>query len=386
LEGGLVRVLVQTLEKLDESVKEEASAVYNALSVLENCIDVRSECASGVAGTAGVMEWLCNRLSPKAEVDSNKQYSSEVLAVLLQSAGVDARVKFVELGGVDTTLLSIAPFRSNPMQTPEEEEFVENAFDVLCSVLMEDCAKLSFLENEGIELMILMIKGRTAIRTAAIKCLDFATTRFNKACERGVKKGILAVIFGVFMGKLKVNKGDKKMNRKHMEANRQEEEIRCVSIVNNLFVGLVDDKEGRARLIGKFIESEYEKCDRLIEILVEYASKVAVEEERITRVFGQGGEVDEDEILLARMDAGLFTLQQCALIIAELWASKDHGLRKRILLLLHQHEYTLGLIRTLVAEYIKSLGPLEEATSNGLHNPQAHINRVTQCLEMLVNR
>lgn len=39
-------------------------------------------------------------------------------------------------------------------------------------------------------------------------------------------------------------------------------------------------------------------------------------------------EVDEDELLLARLDAGLFQLQQTAAIFAHLWGTQDAGLRK----------------------------------------------------------
>ena len=45
---------------------------------------------------------------------------------------------------------------------------------------------------------------------------------------------------------------------------------------------------------------------------------------------------DEDGRTAARMSAGLFTAQQCAIIMASLWASGDLGVRKRLLQLLHQ--------------------------------------------------
>lgn len=47
-------------------------------------------------------------------------------------------------------------------------------------------------------------------------------------------------------------------------------------------------------------------------------------------------DIDEDYILTSRLEAGLFTLQQSALIMGNLWFHNDIHLRKRILLLLHQ--------------------------------------------------
>lgn len=43
-----------------------------------------------------------------------------------------------------------------------------------------------------------------------------------------------------------------------------------------------------------------------------------------------------DEVLLRRMDAGLYTLQQCALIVGNLWIVGDQLVKQRILMLLHQ--------------------------------------------------
>lgn len=47
-------------------------------------------------------------------------------------------------------------------------------------------------------------------------------------------------------------------------------------------------------------------------------------------------ELTEDEVLLRRMDAGLYTLQACALIIGNLWIVGDQLVKQRILMLLHQ--------------------------------------------------
>lgn len=58
-----------------------------------------------------------------------------------------------------------------------------------------------------------------------------------------------------------------------------------------------------------------------------------------------GEEVDEDELLMERLDAGLFTLQCCMVITAALWSTGDVGLRKRLLACLHQRGQTLELAR-----------------------------------------
>ena len=414
---GLVRVLLNALTgSLNESNSDdETAAVYNVLSIIENLVDLnpaelfgkkelgdkgeggsKSLQEDGMAGDLmGIVEWLTARVARRrvkgVELDSNTQYASEILAVILQSSGSHVRKRFVtDLQGVDAALRSLAPYRSTPPATPEEAEFLENMFDVLCAVLMEDVAKTAFLENEGVELMVLFLKGRTVARTAALKCLDFATTRCAPAAAACIEKGLLALLFPIFMGKLKVVGEDKKKVRRHMEANKEEEEVRCVSIVSNLFVGIgsslavnqsvisttVEESSHRERLVAKFVEKDGEKCRRLIEVMVVFAGRVASEEARILQIFDGDSEEMKDEVLLAKMDAGLFTVQQCALVLAELWASEDFALRRAIVTMLHEHELTLKYLETTLMAYVETLGEEGGGKSGGNKDFKHHLERV----------
>lgn len=58
-----------------------------------------------------------------------------------------------------------------------------------------------------------------------------------------------------------------------------------------------------------------------------------------------GEEVDQEELLLERLDAGLFTLQCGMVITAALWSTGDQGLRKRLLAGLHQKGQSLNMVR-----------------------------------------
>ena len=63
----------------------------------------------------------------------------------------------------------------------------------------------------------------------------------------------------------------------------------------------------RDRVAAKFVENEFEKVDRLMELYGRYGARVMAEERRL----GTSDEsYDDEEVLLARMDAGLYTLQQ----------------------------------------------------------------------------
>ena len=80
-----------------------------------------------------------------------------------------------------------------------------------------------------------------------------------------------------------------------------------------------------------------------------YQSQVEAAESRLRlsyeEEYGEGAAPDEDELLVERMDGGLFTLQRALLVVALCWATGDGGLRKRILLLLHQKRQSLDLVR-----------------------------------------
>lgn len=75
-----------------------------------------------------------------------------------------------------------------------------------------------------------------------------------------------------------------------------------------------------------------------------FQQKMCLMQERLAEMPEEDLEdMDEDYMLVARMEAGLFTLQQCSLIMAHLWFYGDISLRKRILLLLHQQAWRCSL-------------------------------------------
>ena len=67
--------------------------------------------------------------------------------------------------------------------------------------------------------------------------------------------------------------------------------------------------------------------------------------------------LDEEARLSARMDQGLYSLQQCALIVGHLWFVGDLGVRKRILQLLHQKvRLPAACLRLLTMSVLVQLG------------------------------
>ncbi len=65
--------------------------------------------------------------------------------------------------------------------------------------------------------------------------------------------------------------------KKSDNAQAGEIEERVVSLVSNLFQGLARGSR-RDRLAAKFVENEFEKCDRLMEIYTRYTRRVVIQE------------------------------------------------------------------------------------------------------------
>lgn len=118
-------------------------------------------------------------------------------------------------------------------------------------------------------------------RTRAIKLLDYAfqTELGTPACERFVEMLGLKPFFSAFMGKVcrihhsltyrrvtPANKqGEEKKKNPHATSPREDEE-HLIGILSALFTNLPSDSAERIRVVAKFVENEYAKVERLLEI------------------------------------------------------------------------------------------------------------------------
>lgn len=151
------------------------------------------------------MPWLHERISKKEKrVSQNKQYSAEMLAILLQSSSKN-RLRFINLEGVDTLLQLLSVYRKiDPQNDSDEEEYFENLFDCLTCVVDEDEGKDKFIEAEGVELTQIMLREGTLSKPRALRVLNHALGGRGglRACEKFVEVGLLRTVFGMFMKKV----------------------------------------------------------------------------------------------------------------------------------------------------------------------------------------
>lgn len=83
--------------------------MFQILGTFENLLSFMPPLADQIVADTPLLPWLLRRIAQK-EYDSNKQYASEILAILLQQSR-DNVLRLAELDGMET-ILSILAVRS----------------------------------------------------------------------------------------------------------------------------------------------------------------------------------------------------------------------------------------------------------------------------------
>ena len=84
--------------------------MYKILNVFENLFSFMPPLAEQVVSETTLMRWLSTRIGVKG-FDSNTQYASQILAILLQS-GREAIMQLAEMEGMDVLLKVISVSKS----------------------------------------------------------------------------------------------------------------------------------------------------------------------------------------------------------------------------------------------------------------------------------
>jgi len=74
------------------------------------------------------------------------------------SEGENARTLFLQNKGLDVALQVLSVYRKRDPKGTEEVEFMENVFDLVCQCLGTEEGKKAFREDEGVELMVILMK------------------------------------------------------------------------------------------------------------------------------------------------------------------------------------------------------------------------------------
>ncbi|KAI1421175.1 Catenin-beta-like protein [Xylaria sp. FL1777] len=346
LEADLLSLLVSNLERLDETQETDRGGVYHALGIVENLCG-RTVTAERVAKDEGLLNWLLRRIQMKEEgggVSQNKQYAAEILAILVQNSAKNRR-KLASLDATDIMLQLVAPYRKlDPEKGGDEEEYVENLFEALTCIVDESEGKTKFVEAEGVELCLIMLKEGKLSKSASLRLLDHAvgSTSGVEVCQKVVEAGGLKNIFTLFM----------KKSTDHQVAEH------LIGIFASMLRLLPADSAERIRMLAKFVERDYEKTEKLVKLRRECAARMnAVDEAIRTEQAQMSAEEREDmadEWFSRRLDAGLFSLQTLDVVLAWLVA-EDGGCKKKIQQLLADQDQSLNVVRETIQEQIEGI-------------------------------
>jgi len=357
VERQVCSLLVNNLDRLDESVKEEAEGVHNTLAILENIVEFQPEMSKDIA-EAGFMAWLIKKLKVKVPFDDNKLYASEVLSILLQNEPAN-RLLFGNMDAMDSMLQQLAYYKRHDPAVAEEVELMENLFDCLCSLMLEVTNRERFLKGEGLQLMNLMLREKKKSRSGALKVLSHALTGAEGIdnCLKFIDILGLRTLFPLFM------KTPKRSKRAGVSAEEHEDHV--ISILASLFKNVTSTNNGlkqRERLLAKWTENDHEKVDRLMEVHDKYLAKVEESDKAIdkeVRMMAKDPEqepLSDEEIYMKRLEGGLFCLQQVDYIILEICSCGASTVKQRVLQILSLRGGSLKTVRDVVREYAGNLG------------------------------
>ncbi|KAF4125962.1 beta-catenin-like protein 1 [Geosmithia morbida] len=348
IDADLPGLIVSNLSRLDESDESDRNGVYYALGIVESLCS-RTPVAIRVGDSEELLRWLLSRIQrTEATVTQNKQYSAEILAILSQ-ASQETRRGLIQLDAIDLMLQLISSYRKrDPEKGGEEEEYMENIFEALTCLVDEVEGKVKFVEAEGVELCLLMLKEGKMSKGPALRLLDHAAAGnlAGQVCQKIVQAGGLKSTFTLFI---------KTHDRRLLS--------RLVAIFASMLRLLPATSAERIRTLAKFVEKDYEKVTKLMTLRRDYSARVK-QVEQANEAEQQGASEEEAdelqvELLSRRLEAGLFTLQTIDVIFAWLVA-EDKGARRKIKQLLAERDETLAVFHTTLSEQRDGLDTSEE--------------------------
>lgn len=352
LDNGAAALLMEHMGRLSEAEEEEAAAVHSSLAIFESILEAKPDASSELAQGAGLLSWLLARVKTRG-FHANKLYASELLAVLLQGQP-DNQLALGKADGILPLLTAASHFKRREPADAEEAELLENVFNCLCTALMQPANQHLFLKAEGIELMVLTLKENKYASRCALKVIDFALTANGANCERFVDIRGLKTLMPL-LGAAPAPPPAFVKGKAEREAMQLQHDEHLASLLVTLLQQLTAERW--LRLLGKFVEDDMLKTDRLLQLRATY--QLRVEEAAAAAADAAVAKDDEDEdedegedeegadvaaaesVYSARMAAGAYTMQLLDMAAAYLVSAKQKALRQKTLRTLYDTNHSL---------------------------------------------
>ncbi|KAF5390661.1 hypothetical protein D9757_002762 [Collybiopsis confluens] len=367
LDNSMLDLLVGNLKRLNEKEESDRQGIFHILGFFENILGFDPILAAELVSKTDILSWLLERIQAKLH-DENRGYAAELLSILLQNNQAN-RVELGKKDGIETMLKVVSQFRKRDPVNADELEFMENVFDSLCSALSEASNKEFFVQAEGPDLMVILMKERLQALSKSIKTLDYAMSgpSGTASCQAFVDALGLKTLFSAFMGKTT------KRHKSAALSPASEDASHILGVISSLFSNLASDSPQRIRLLTKFVENNYEKADKLLDIRENAHSRLretnlSIETQK-KELIADGEELsaeDEDSFYLQRLDGGLFTLQTVDYILAWI-AMEDDGICSHLLQMLGRKNQSLADIVKTLRIYRDNVG--DDAEDNSSDSP-----------------
>lgn len=352
VENSALELLVDNLGRLNEEEEADRQGLFHVLGIFENIIGLNPSLSSNLISKTNILQWIFTRIQSKVH-DENRSYSAEILSIFLQDSSQNKRT-LGEKNGVEVLLKVLSQYRRRDPVDADETEFMDNLFNSLCSALSDASIKKLFLDAEGPDLMILMMKENLESKSRSIKALDYAMSGPGGApvSEAFVDALGLKPLFTAFMGK------STKRQKTNVDLPHSEDIGHVLGIFSSLLTNLASDSTHRIRLLAKFVEGDYEKVDKLIEVRDGARKRLRNTEKELEQEKLDDDVMTpevEDAFYIRRLDGGLFTLQNVDYILAWLMM-EDDGISAHALRMLDRGNQSLNDILQTLRIYHAHIG------------------------------
>lgn len=300
----LLERIINNLNRLDEKDNDTSEGVFNTLGFVENLFSL-SQDVDLLLSKASIIPWLLNRIKQE-EIDDNKLYSSEILAILVQTKQEIRNQFATQYEGIKVLIDIIYQSKDNSKYSTNLE-FIENMFDILCSCLLVSENVDIFIKLEGLELLITLKRHNSR----CMRALAYATNTSSRASYHLAHINGIEEMFGLFM--------TQRISIDNFIPIQEHEYI--ISIIASMLTNLHRSSaiEECIMIESKFAENIFQGVRKLLFYRYYYVKCLESQ--------GRISELTEDQYF-DLLSCGLFTLQQIDLIIAWLWNAESQDLRK----------------------------------------------------------
>ncbi|KAK8820429.1 hypothetical protein WA577_006492 [Blastocystis sp. JDR] len=253
--------LISNLERLYSDSTIHHDGVEATFHVLSHLIEIRPDVMESY-WQAQLPLHLLHFLEGE-DYDEVMMYASELLfSLCAYKQRVDSFAEHPEW--VEQLLVVLSRWRSHDPESLDEAEILENLFNVLCMMIQSSAVLPTLREKELLDLLLIPIRKHKYARAAALKAVDYLLgMKDPQDAEAFIDKKGLKYLFPALLGE----KGTGL--KKWTPSDKLDFENHVLCIIQSL-LGLNMNSVYFKRVMKKFHDDDYAKCDCILEICARF--------------------------------------------------------------------------------------------------------------------